>query len=165
MSLPTKQPAHDPYEKPDRYDFDHRNQPILGRMKDAWMAQSQRMRYAKIGAAFFLILCGFLWFSPSSVSIHPGGKTLSLPPRIAFVANSLAKTRPQRRPSSCRLLLRNRPVHQVVFRRQAHRSVCSNDRRWKHRLPNPRLQVQQLRCHSPSRRRGVQDDGEVRWRS
>ncbi|KFA77821.1 hypothetical protein S40288_00465 [Stachybotrys chartarum IBT 40288] len=75
VSLPTKQPAHDPYEKPDRYDFDHRNQPILGRMKDAWMAQSQRMRYAKIGAAFFLILCGFLWFSPSSVSIHPGGSS------------------------------------------------------------------------------------------
>ncbi|KAH7318349.1 nucleoside phosphatase family-domain-containing protein [Stachybotrys elegans] len=66
VSLPTnKQPVHDPFEKPDRYYSDHRGQPMLEKMKDSWMAQSQRMRWAKTGAVVFAVLCLFLWFSPS----------------------------------------------------------------------------------------------------
>lgn len=73
VSLPTtKQVAHDPYEKPDRYRPASRNGSIFARMKDSWMAQSQRARWIKMGGIAFVLICLFFWFSPSGVQIHHG---------------------------------------------------------------------------------------------
>lgn len=78
MSLPTKQVAHDPYEKPDRYEAAFENQGLLATMKDAWMSQSQRARWIKTGAIVFGLLCLFYWFSPKGVDIYNEGRVASL---------------------------------------------------------------------------------------
>lgn len=74
MSLPTKQIAHDPYEKPDRYEGSYRNPDYLDKMKEAWMSQSQRSRWSKTGALVFALVCLFYWFSPSGVEVHNGSE-------------------------------------------------------------------------------------------
>ena len=75
VSLPTtKQVAHDPYEKPDRYRPASRNGSIFARMKESWMAQSQRARWIKAGGIAFVLICLFFWFSPTGVQVyHSGG--------------------------------------------------------------------------------------------
>lgn len=73
MSLPTKQVAHDPYEKPDRYADASRSRNILAKMKDTWMAQSQRSRWIKMGAIALALVCLVYFFSPSGVKVYNGG--------------------------------------------------------------------------------------------
>lgn len=78
VSLPTKHIARDPFEKPDRYDFDHRDAGLLQRMQTAWMSQSQRARWIKTGAILFSVIFLFFYFSPSGVELIHEGIYLSL---------------------------------------------------------------------------------------
>lgn len=64
VSLPTKQIAHDRHEKPDRYRADR------GQMKEAWMLQSQRMRWAKTAAIACVVILLFWWLSPRGVEVY-----------------------------------------------------------------------------------------------
>ncbi|KAK3378413.1 putative guanosine-diphosphatase [Podospora didyma] len=73
VSLPTKHVAHDPFEKPDRYDFDYRAPGLRSRMQSAWANQTQnRMRYIKSGAIIFVVFLLFYFFSPSGVDLYHG---------------------------------------------------------------------------------------------
>lgn len=72
VSLPTKQIAHDPHEKPGRYDPHSRDQGLFARMQSAWASQSQRARYIKTGAIVFVVFLLFFWFSPSGVDLYKG---------------------------------------------------------------------------------------------
>jgi guanosine-diphosphatase len=73
VSLPTKHIAHDPFEKPDRYDGAQRDQVLVARMQSAIMSQSQRARYIKTGAIIFAVIFLFFYFSPSGVDLYRGG--------------------------------------------------------------------------------------------
>ncbi len=74
VSLPTKHVAHDPHEKPDRYDAEHGSQPgLLATMQSAWASQSQRARYIKTGAIIFVVFVLFYFFSPSGTEVYHGG--------------------------------------------------------------------------------------------
>jgi len=73
VSLPTRQVAHDPYEKPDRYiGTAARNGNLVAKMKDSWIAQSQRSRWIKMGAIAFALICLVYFFSPSGVKVYHG---------------------------------------------------------------------------------------------
>lgn len=81
VSLPTKHVAHDPHEKPDRYDLEHGHEPgLLARMQSAWVSQSQRARWIKTGAIVFVVFLVFFYFSPSGVDIYHGGGMSPPPP-------------------------------------------------------------------------------------
>lgn len=80
VSLPTKQIAYDPHEKPDRYDGVNREPNIIMKMHSAWASQSQRARYFKAGAIIFAVFCLFYYFSPSGVEIYHGGKSWAQSP-------------------------------------------------------------------------------------
>ncbi|KAL6849306.1 Guanosine-diphosphatase [Amphichorda felina] len=71
VSLPTKQVAHDPFEKPDRYADDQRSS-TFGKMKESWLAQSQRSRWIKMGTIAFVIISLIYFFSPSGVQVYKG---------------------------------------------------------------------------------------------
>jgi len=75
VSLPTKQVARDPFEKPDRYgrDSNHREPSLFVKMHNSWMSQSQRTRYIKTGAIIFFVFFLFYYFSPSGVEIYNEG--------------------------------------------------------------------------------------------
>src|SRR3954467_11132292 len=73
VSLPTKNVAHDPHEKPDRYYRNHREPSVFMKMQSAWVNQSQRARYIETGAIVFVVFCLFYLFSPSGVDIYNGG--------------------------------------------------------------------------------------------
>ncbi|KAK0735479.1 nucleoside phosphatase family-domain-containing protein [Apiosordaria backusii] len=79
VSLPTKHVARDPHEKPDRYEFGHREPDLLSKMQSAWTQQSQRARYIKTGAIVFTVLLLFYFFSPSSVDRYDGGNQGQVP--------------------------------------------------------------------------------------
>ncbi|KAK0728092.1 nucleoside phosphatase family-domain-containing protein [Lasiosphaeria miniovina] len=72
VSLPTKHVAHDPHEKPDRYDINYREPGFFSRMQSAWQTQTQRMRYIKTGAIIFVVFLLFYFFSPSGVELYNG---------------------------------------------------------------------------------------------
>lgn len=72
VSLPIKQVAQDPHEKPDRYGFGHREPGIFVKMQQSWASQSQRARYVKTGAIVFVVFCLFYFFSPSGVELVRG---------------------------------------------------------------------------------------------
>jgi guanosine-diphosphatase len=67
VSLPTKQVAHDPFEKPDRYPDERRH---IGKMKEAFMSPTQRTRWLKTAAIVFSVVFLVYWFSPSGVEIY-----------------------------------------------------------------------------------------------
>ena len=69
VSLPTKQLASDPFEKPDRYNFDQRDTGLFAKMHSAWMSQSQRARWIKTCGIIFTIFVLFFYFSPSGVEL------------------------------------------------------------------------------------------------
>ncbi|CAN8095203.1 unnamed protein product [Discula destructiva] len=73
VSLPTKQVAHDPYEKPDRYGRQRRQTGILEILKDGMMSQAQKARWVKTTAVVFLVLCAMYYFAPAGVSVYQGG--------------------------------------------------------------------------------------------
>ncbi|RCI16413.1 hypothetical protein L249_1987 [Ophiocordyceps polyrhachis-furcata BCC 54312] len=70
VSLPTKQAAHDPFEKPDRYQADPRNQGPLSAMKEAWTPGSQRLRWLRTGAIALTIVLLLWWLSPRGVGVY-----------------------------------------------------------------------------------------------
>ncbi|KAK4153129.1 nucleoside phosphatase family-domain-containing protein [Chaetomidium leptoderma] len=72
VSLPTKHIAHDPHEKPDRYDT-NRDTSLIMKMQSAWVSQSQRARYIKTGAILFVVFVLFYCFSPSGVDLYHEG--------------------------------------------------------------------------------------------
>jgi guanosine-diphosphatase len=74
VSLPTKQVAHDPFEKPDRYaSGSHTGGSLFSRMKESWMSQSQKMRWIKTSAIIFSLIVLFYLFAPSGVEVVTGG--------------------------------------------------------------------------------------------
>lgn len=72
VSLPTKQIAHDPHEKPDRYGRERRQAGILEKLKDGMMSQAQKTRWVKTGAVVFFFLCAIYYFAPSGVDVYSG---------------------------------------------------------------------------------------------
>ncbi|KAK0719793.1 nucleoside phosphatase family-domain-containing protein [Lasiosphaeris hirsuta] len=76
VSLPTKHIAHDPHEKPDRYDLEHGREPgLLARMQSSWSSQSQRARYLKTSAIVFVVFLIFYYLSPSGVDLYHEGSS------------------------------------------------------------------------------------------
>jgi guanosine-diphosphatase len=70
VSLPTlSQPstiAEDPYEKPNRHHGEEQSttSSLKNEIQIAWMNQSQRSRFLKVGLVVFLVTCVILWLSP-----------------------------------------------------------------------------------------------------
>jgi guanosine-diphosphatase len=71
VSLPTKQPAHDPHEKPARYR--PRNLGFFESVKAVWMSQAQKTRWVKTAAIVFVLVAFFYWASPKGVDIYNEG--------------------------------------------------------------------------------------------
>merc|ERR1712000_308861 len=73
VSLPTsKQVAHDPYEKPDRYYASARDGGYFAKMKESWLAQSQKSKWLKIGGVAFAVICLLYFFTPSGYEVYNG---------------------------------------------------------------------------------------------
>lgn len=97
VSLPTKQVAHDPHEKTDRYRPSHRKQGLFASMKETMLSQSQKSRWVKTGTLVLILFCLFYWLSPTGVEVYnksPLGseegsvsKAPASPPAAAPVAN------------------------------------------------------------------------------
>ncbi|KAK2065633.1 GDA1/CD39 family protein [Colletotrichum caudatum] len=71
VSLPTKQPVRDPYEKPGRFSPAQRNTGLLGRLRD--MSQAQKTRWMRTGAIAFFVVFLFWYLSPRGVNVYNGG--------------------------------------------------------------------------------------------
>ncbi|KAK1994476.1 GDA1/CD39 family protein [Colletotrichum falcatum] len=71
VSLPTKQPARDPHEKPGRFAPAQRNTGPLGRLSD--MSQAQKTRWMRTGAIAFFVVFLFWYLSPRGVNVYNGG--------------------------------------------------------------------------------------------
>ena len=78
VSLPTKQVAHDPHEKPDRYDIDPPTRGLLDNMKETFISQAQRTRWIKTAAILFGLVFLIYWFSPNGVEIYNEGKVFTM---------------------------------------------------------------------------------------
>lgn len=76
VSLPTKQVAYDPHEKPDRYGRVRRPAGIVETIKDSIMSQAQRARWLRTAFVVIFFLCAVYYFAPSGVSVYQGGKRL-----------------------------------------------------------------------------------------
>jgi guanosine-diphosphatase len=74
VSLPTKQAARDPHEKPARYDAHHRDPGFLNSLRAAWMSQAQKARWLKTAAIVFAVVFLFYWLSPTGVDVYNGGR-------------------------------------------------------------------------------------------
>lgn len=73
VSLPTKQVARDPHEKPARYDgHAHRQIGILEKIQAAWMNQAQRARWLKTTAIVVFLIFLFYYLSPKGADIYQG---------------------------------------------------------------------------------------------
>ncbi|PHH90923.1 hypothetical protein CDD83_2261 [Cordyceps sp. RAO-2017] len=70
VSLPTKHVAHDPYEKPGRYQPDQQSQGLLATMKETWITSSQRTRWLRTAAVVFAVILLFWWLSPRGVEVY-----------------------------------------------------------------------------------------------
>jgi guanosine-diphosphatase len=73
VSLPTKQVAYDPHEKPDRYRFIPKKQGLFSRMKESVITQAQRTRWIKTAAIVLAIVTLFYFMSPRGVEIYKEG--------------------------------------------------------------------------------------------
>ncbi|KAK1989387.1 GDA1/CD39 family protein [Colletotrichum cereale] len=71
VSLPTKQPARDPHEKPGRFAPAQRNTGLLGRLNN--MSQAQKTRWMRTGAIAFFVVFLFWYLSPRGVNVYNGG--------------------------------------------------------------------------------------------
>ncbi|EFQ28041.1 GDA1/CD39 family protein [Colletotrichum graminicola] len=71
VSLPTKQLARDPYEKPGRFAPAQRNTSLLGRLSD--MSQAQKTRWMRTGAIAFFVVLLFWYMSPRGVNVYNEG--------------------------------------------------------------------------------------------
>jgi len=82
VSLPTRNVAHDPHEKPARYSSkgaSERNTGTLEKIKTAWMTQSQRSRYLKTGGILLFVVFLFYYLGPTGIDVVKGGKSHVLP--------------------------------------------------------------------------------------
>ncbi|KAK2028539.1 GDA1/CD39 family protein [Colletotrichum zoysiae] len=70
VSLPTKQPARDPHEKPGRFAPAQRNTGLLGRLRD--MSQAQKTRWMRTGAIACFVVFLFWYLSPRGVNVYNG---------------------------------------------------------------------------------------------
>lgn len=77
VSLPTRNVAYDPHEKPARYNKGANTSAAatLEKIKIAWMTQSQRSRYLKTGGVLLLVVFLFYYLSPRGTDIYTGGRT------------------------------------------------------------------------------------------
>lgn len=76
VSLPTRNVAHDPHEKPARYNTKGASKSAVGileKAKAAYMTQSQRSRYLKTGGILLFIAFLFYYLSPSGVHVVDSG--------------------------------------------------------------------------------------------
>ncbi|KAH8771781.1 nucleoside phosphatase family-domain-containing protein [Diaporthe sp. PMI_573] len=62
--------AHDPHEKPARYQ--PRQVGTLEKLKNDMMSQAQKTRWLKTGALVFFVLVGLYYFAPSGVDVYRG---------------------------------------------------------------------------------------------
>ncbi|EQL01563.1 hypothetical protein G6O67_003017 [Ophiocordyceps sinensis] len=72
VSLPTKQVARDPHEKPDRYQPAQRGRGLLSAMREVWVHHSQRTRWLRTVAVASTVLLIFWWLSPRGVEVYHG---------------------------------------------------------------------------------------------
>ncbi|KUJ22071.1 guanosine-diphosphatase-like protein [Mollisia scopiformis] len=75
VSLPTRNVAHDPHEKPARYSSKGASQSAastLEKIKTAWMTQSQRSRYLKTGGILLFVVFLFYYLSPKGTDLYGG---------------------------------------------------------------------------------------------
>ncbi|KAH6680377.1 guanosine-diphosphatase-like protein [Halenospora varia] len=75
VSLPTRNVAHDPHEKPNRYSTKGASDSAVGileKAKNAWMTQSQRSRYLKTGGILLFVIFLFYYLSPAGVDVYSG---------------------------------------------------------------------------------------------
>jgi len=75
VSLPTRNVAHDPHEKPARYSTKGASDSAastLEKIKTAWMTQSQRSRYLKTGGILLFIVFLFYYLSPNGIAPADG---------------------------------------------------------------------------------------------
>ncbi|PSS02419.1 nucleoside phosphatase family-domain-containing protein [Coniella lustricola] len=80
VSLPIKQVARDPFEKPDRYGDGRRQVGILEKLKNDMMSQAQKTRWFKTGAILFIFVFAIYYLAPSGVDVYrasSGGQTPS----------------------------------------------------------------------------------------
>ncbi len=90
VSLPTRNVAHDPHEKPARYSnggASNRAVSTLEKAKDAWMTQSQRSRYLKTGGILLFVIFLFYYLSPKGTNVYNEG-IVGSPPSICALANA-----------------------------------------------------------------------------
>ncbi|KAF3760297.1 hypothetical protein M406DRAFT_52967 [Cryphonectria parasitica EP155] len=73
VSLPIKQVAHDPHEKPDRYGHERRQAGILEKLKNDMMSQAQKTRWFKTGAILFIFVFAIYYLAPTGVDVYRGG--------------------------------------------------------------------------------------------
>jgi len=91
VSLPstttsTKNIAHDPFEKPARYNSKGAKDSAastLENIKAGWMTQSQRSRYLKTGGILLFVLFLFYYLSPSGTHVASTGRLI-----LEFIATS-----------------------------------------------------------------------------
>lgn len=78
VSLPTKQVARDPHEKPGRYDTNYAQHPhrgetgILEKLPPAGMNSAQKARWLKTTAIVVFLIFLFYFFSPRGADIYTG---------------------------------------------------------------------------------------------
>ncbi|KAK8017508.1 Guanosine-diphosphatase [Apiospora rasikravindrae] len=78
VSLPTKQVARDPHEKPGRYDTNYAQHPhrgetgILEKLPPAGMNSAQKARWLKTTAIVVFLIFLFYYFSPRGADIYTG---------------------------------------------------------------------------------------------
>ncbi|TVY19892.1 putative guanosine-diphosphatase [Lachnellula arida] len=73
VSLPTRNVAHDPHEKPARYNTKGASNSAVANLEKAraaYMTQSQRSRYLKTGGILLFIVFLFYYLSPSGIDVH-----------------------------------------------------------------------------------------------
>ncbi|KAJ0166811.1 putative guanosine-diphosphatase [Colletotrichum tanaceti] len=71
VSLPTKQPARDPHEKPGRFAPAQQNTGLFSVLRR--MSQAQKTRWMRTGAIAFFVVFLFWYLSPRGVNVHDGG--------------------------------------------------------------------------------------------
>lgn len=117
VSLPTRNVAHDPHEKPARYMTKGASNGAVGtveKIKTAWMTQSQRSRYLKTGGILLFVVFLFYWLSPSGSDVYSESTFCY---HLLKRTHSNTLSRPQyrkcRRANAIRLILRNSEVLEV----------------------------------------------------
>ncbi|WQF79902.1 Putative nucleoside phosphatase GDA1/CD39 [Colletotrichum destructivum] len=71
VSLPTKQSARDPHEKPGRFAPAQQNTGLFAALRK--MSQAQKTRWMRTGAIAFFVVFLFWYLSPRGVNVYDGG--------------------------------------------------------------------------------------------